>query len=112
MECIRCQEDEQGDSGVQEVTTDNMKFKHNPPLPRTDWICQVQLAELLGVSEHTASNWARADKLKRFEHGMPNCGRRKYSRSLVERELSCRWQAAIEYQDNTMENNDTSDSNS
>ena len=69
------------------------------PIPSADWIYQRDLAQILGFSEHTASVWAVDGRLRRFEHGVPNCGRRKYSLALVQRELSRHWEAAINYQD-------------
>ena len=73
-------------------------IESNTPLPREDWICQAELAEMLGVSERTASIWARAGKLQQYEHGCQPCGRRKYSRKLVERKLALGWAAAVERQ--------------
>ena len=52
------------------------------PDPATDWIDQRQLAALLDVSNKTASLRAARGELKQFEHGVPGCGRRKYSRAL------------------------------
>ena len=49
------------------------------PDPKLDGICQKSLCEILGVSERTGSLLARAGKLRRFEHGIPGCGHRKYS---------------------------------
>jgi len=68
-----------------------------PPLPSpdTDWICQRELAELLDISERTASLWASAGKLRRFEHGFPNCGHRKYSQALVWLEMKTQWNRAV-----------------
>ena len=70
-----------------------------PPTPENDWICQRQVAELISISERTASVRATAGHLRRFEHGFPACGRRKYSRALVLRELEQRWQQAIRQQE-------------
>jgi predicted site-specific integrase-resolvase len=70
-----------------------------PPLPSEDWISQRQLAKLLGISERTASVWASEGRLRRFEHGVKDCGRRRYSRALVKRELHNRWQEAVLRQD-------------
>ncbi len=76
---------------------------HEPiPDPRSDGICQKSLSEMFGYSERTASLLAKAGKLRRFEHGIPGCGRRKYSRRLVERELQRRWERAISAQDKLM----------
>lgn len=69
------------------------------PPPSTDWLTQRQLAELLGISERTASVWASTGRLAVYEHGVPAGGRRQYSRALVERELQRRWDAATEKQD-------------
>lgn len=69
------------------------------PDPASDWIGQRGLAALLGVSERTESLWARAGKLRCYEHGMPNCARRRYSRQLVERERQRRWESAVRSQD-------------
>ena len=54
------------------------------------------------MSERTASLQAKAGQLRRYEHGIPTCGRRKYSRRLVELELERRWQIALEAQDALM----------
>ena len=69
------------------------------PDPAGDWISQRGLAALLGVSERTASLWARAGRLKCYEHGVPNSARRRYSRQLVERERQRRWDTAVRSQD-------------
>ncbi|QDU76865.1 Helix-turn-helix domain protein [Bremerella volcania] len=69
------------------------------PSPTTDWITQRELAELLGISERTASLWAKGGKLEPFKHGVKTCGRRKYSKSLVQRELNNRWDEAVARQD-------------
>src|SRR3954447_24396744 len=69
------------------------------PDPASDWISQRGLAALLGVSERTASLWARAGRLRCYEHGVENCARRPYSRQLVERERQRRWEAAVRSQD-------------
>ncbi|WZO96112.1 hypothetical protein EP7_003094 [Isosphaeraceae bacterium EP7] len=68
------------------------------PDPRTDAICQREVAALFGVSERTASLQARAGRLRSYENGIPNCGRRKYSRLLVELELEGRWNRAVQVQ--------------
>ena len=39
------------------------------PVAAEDWIPQKEVARLLGVSERTASVWARAGRLRRYEHG-------------------------------------------
>ena len=69
-----------------------------PPPPRGDWICQAELAAELGVSTRTASLWASAGKLSRYEHGFPNCGRRKYSKALVMLEMQTQWDRAVDRQ--------------
>src|SRR4051794_40013961 len=68
------------------------------PRPRSDWISQREVAELIGITEQTASAWARKGKLKVFEHGVAIGGRRRYSRALVERELRFRWEQALRNQ--------------
>ena len=73
------------------------------PPPNGDWICQRDLAELLGVSERTASIWAKAGRLRRFEHGFEDCGRRKYSRTLIETELRRRWDEAVRRQEELLD---------
>lgn len=70
-----------------------------PPDPGADWIYQSTVASALGISQRTASLWAREGRLRKFEHGVPACGRRKYSRRLVERELQMRWDRAVRTQD-------------
>ena len=67
--------------------------------PATDWLNQRELAELLGISTKTASLHARRGKLRVYQHGVHGCGRKKYSRALVERVQSLGWQAAIRLQD-------------
>ncbi len=67
--------------------------------PRSDGIFQRSVCAVFGVSERTGSLWARQGKLRRFEHGIPGCGRRKYSRTLVERELQRRWENAVQAQE-------------
>ncbi len=69
------------------------------PDPGQDWITQRSLAAALGISQRTASLWAKAGRLHRYEHGMPDGGRRKYSRRLVELELERRWSRAVQLQD-------------
>lgn len=49
------------------------------PDPSKYRICQRTLCGILGFSERTGSLQAKAGKLSRFEHGIPGCGRRKYS---------------------------------
>jgi predicted DNA-binding ArsR family transcriptional regulator len=73
--------------------------KSKIPNLTSDWITQRELAQLLGVSERTACLWAKAGKLESFEHGVPACGRRKYSKSLVHREFNNRWDRAVTRQD-------------
>jgi len=70
----------------------------NLPLPSGGWICQAELAAMLGVSPRTASLWASAGKLRGYEHGFPNCGRRKYSKALVELEMQTQWNRAVDRQ--------------
>lgn len=70
-----------------------------PPQPGTDWIYQRTLALTLGISQKTASVWAADGRLRKFEHGVPACGRRKYSKRLVQRELQRRWERATRAQD-------------
>jgi len=53
---------------------------------------------MLGVSSRTASLWASAGKLRHYEHGFPNCGRRKYSKALVELEMQTQWDRAVDRQ--------------
>jgi len=72
------------------------------PDPRDDGICQRTLCDILCVSERTGSILARQGKLSRFENGIPGCGRKKYSRRLVERELQRRWERAVREQDEMM----------
>ncbi len=69
-----------------------------PPDCAKDWIGRARVARILGVSERTAQTLERNGKLRCFEHGFP-CGRRKYSRTLVERQLRRRWEEAIRRQD-------------
>ena len=66
------------------------------PLPEFDWITQRELAGILGVSEKTASVWAKAGRLEIFAHGLNVCGRRRYSRSLLKNAIQCRRSAALE----------------
>ena len=73
-----------------------------PPDPKTDWCCQKLVAKALGISPQRASAKARAGELRHFEHGVPGCGRRKYSQALVQRELRRRWELAIKVQDQLM----------
>lgn len=65
------------------------------PEPTSDWITQRELADFLGVCVRTASLWAKAGRLQRFEHGVIAGGRRKYSKSLIQRELQGRWDEAV-----------------
>lgn len=71
------------------------------PDPQTDWIDQRELAAILTVSEKTACCWAKEGRFVVFEHGFEQCGRRKYSRTLVRRDIQRRWQQAIRRQDGT-----------
>ena len=72
------------------------------PPPNGDWICQRDLAVLLGVSERTASIWAKAGRLRRFEHRFEDCGRRKYSRTLIDTERR-RWEEAVRRQEELLD---------
>ena len=67
----------------------------DPPSPADDWITQVELAQLLGISANTASQWAKQGRLREFEHGMVGAGRRRYSRALFQRLLSHGWKSAV-----------------
>jgi hypothetical protein len=67
--------------------------------PVTDWIDQKGLAALLGVTPHTAAKWAKAGRLRSYEHGVDTCGRRRYSRWLVMRQQRRRLEQAIRRQD-------------
>lgn len=69
------------------------------PPPAEDWIDQLEVAGMLGFSTTTASSWAKQGKLRVFEHGVVPCGRRKYSRSLVQRQIQRGWTQAVERQD-------------
>lgn len=51
--------------------------------PAVDWIGQIELARLLGVSQKTVQNLAKRGRLRQFEHGISAAGRRVYSRELV-----------------------------
>jgi hypothetical protein len=53
----------------------------------------------LGVSEHTGTQWAKAGRLRSYEHGFEVCGKRRYSRLLVAREQRHRLELAIRRQD-------------
>jgi len=64
-----------------------------------DWIMQRELSEILGISQQTASEWAKVGRLRRFEHGIETAGRRRYSRLLVQREIENRLDAAKRHQD-------------
>jgi hypothetical protein len=73
------------------------------PAPSKDWICQRELARLLGISERTASIRAQQGKLDRYRHGVPGMGRKAYSRELVQRDLQRRWEEAIRNQEEEIE---------
>jgi hypothetical protein len=73
-----------------------------PPDPRADWCFQKNVSEALGISPQAASAKARAGELRHFEHGVRGCGRRKYSRALIQRELRRRWELAVQVQDQLM----------
>lgn len=77
------------------------------PDPVSDWISQRGLAALLRISERTASLWARAGKLRCYEHGVENNARRPYSRELVERERQRRWDTAVRSQDERLESGES-----
>ena len=77
------------------------------PDPVSDWISQRGLAARLRISERTASLWARAGKLRCYEHGVENNARRPYSRELVERELQRRWDTAVRSQDERLESGES-----
>lgn len=68
------------------------------PEPCSDWLTQRQLAELIGCSERTACVWAGQGRFRRYEHGSPVAGRRKYSRRLVLIDLARRLAAVQEMQ--------------
>jgi hypothetical protein len=72
----------------------------SPPDPASDWIDQKTLMGILGVSEHTGTQWAKAGRLRSYEHGFIEvCGKRRYSRWLVMREQRRRLGQAIRRQD-------------
>lgn len=66
-----------------------------PQAPVDDSIDQQTLAGLLGVAPKTASIWAGQGRLKKYEHGNANCGRRKYSRRLVAEDMRLHLDRAI-----------------
>ena len=68
------------------------------PPPSSDWICQRDLAKLFGIVERTATIWAKAGRLRQYEHGIDNCGRRKYSRTLVDNDMQRQWGRAVRRQ--------------
>lgn len=76
------------------------------PDPTTDWIDQRELADLFGICEKTACCWAKEGRLVEFEHGFPQCGRRKYSRTLIRRKLQRCWDRATQGQDDQDEQNE------
>lgn len=71
----------------------------SPPEPATDWMTQTELAELLGVSTRTISARSKAGNLQCYEHGVPGCGQRRFSRTLVDRMLHHHWSRAVSRQD-------------
>ena len=73
---------------------------------KDDWLCQREMADLLHISQRIASVWAADGKLRQYEHGFPQCGRRKYSRQLVERLIRRGWEEAIKRQDETLDEDD------
>jgi hypothetical protein len=83
-------------------TTMSPHSSQAPPDPRADWCFQKNVSEALGISEQTASAMAQAGELRHFEHGIRGCGRRKYSKALITRELRRRWELAIKAQDELM----------
>ena len=74
----------------------------SPPFSAGDWLSQRELAEILGVSQRTASLWATAGRLQRYEHGFPNCGHRKYSKALLALERQTQWERAVHRQRDLM----------
>jgi hypothetical protein len=68
------------------------------PAPADDWICRAELARMLGFSDRTAQTLERRGEFKAFEHGNLRRLRRKYSRSLIQRELARRWDEALRRQ--------------
>lgn len=66
------------------------------PDPGTDWINKSELARIFGVSPKTIGQRARRGELEQFEHRIPGCGHRRYSRILVQRTIENRWRAAIQ----------------
>ena len=81
----------------------------NIPAPNSDWMCQRELAELFGVSPRTASAWSKAGRLRQYEHRFENCGRRKYSRALIEKELQLRWGQAVQRQEDLLQEKEQQD---
>ena len=79
-----------------ELTETIPEVNAQPPFPdpASDWIDQSELADLLSVSQKTASCWAKEGRLLDYEHGFPHCGRRKYSRTLIMRDLQRCWSNA------------------
>lgn len=69
------------------------------PDPATDWIAASELARILGASAKTIRQRARRGELDSFQHHVPGCGQRKYSRTLVTRTIESRWRAAIQRQE-------------
>ena len=66
------------------------------PALGSDWINQRELSEMLGISQQTACTWAKDGRLRLYEHGARNAGRRKYSRTLITRELEASWEKAVQ----------------
>lgn len=71
----------------------------NRELSECDWLTQQELARMLRISERTASVWARQGRLRLFEHGVANAGRRRYSRSLFHRYVTACMKRAEALQD-------------
>lgn len=69
--------------------------KNRLPNPAADWLDQSQLAEILGVTPRTAGVMAKEGKLTVYEHGIRCAGRRKYSRTLLERDIQQHHAAAL-----------------
>lgn len=81
------------------MSDDEKNVATDVPAKAADWICQRELAAVFGISARTASIRAQAGLFRQFEHGVPGCGVRKYSRQLVERLIKRRLEEAIERQD-------------
>ena len=53
--------------------------------------------------------WSKAGRLQQYEHRFDNCGRRKYSRSLIEKELRLRWGQAVQRQEELLDEKEQQD---